>query len=296
MGGLDLGVTVDVLAACDAAIADRVGVERVLVAISQLRCWLDGIEVADVARLEQLAVSCPAMFPEQVTASVTRRSLRDATRVQERAATVTAVPAFAEGLTAGTVSGAHVDVLAAALRELSAGQRERLVARSPRLVAVAGEATVEEFRRTLTREVRSITADDGASRLERQRREVRLRTWTDADTGMVRLDGRFDPATGLSLLHRLADCTGTLFHGPPLPGCPEDPLAKQDFLRAHALLELISGTGSGVGRAGPDKLRCTPSVGVSACSSSSVAPPAVRRVRPRANAAGLPSVHRPDRP
>jgi hypothetical protein len=57
---------------------------------------------------------------------------------------------------------------------------------------------------------------------------------------MVRLSGSFDPEAGLRLTGRLARAVEALFHGAVPDGCPDDAGARQDFLRAHALLALIT--------------------------------------------------------
>src|SRR5690606_31063510 len=124
-------------------------------------------------------------MPEQIVAGATRTDLRHGTRMVERAATTSEVPELGSALVAGQVSGPHVDAVGAALRRLQPGQRERLAARGQQLAGIAARTTADEFRRHLAREVRSIEADDGRSRLERQRAQVRLRSWTDLDSGMV---------------------------------------------------------------------------------------------------------------
>jgi hypothetical protein len=57
-----------------------------------------------------------------------------------------------------------------------------------------------------------------------------------------------DPLTGLMLRNRVHAATETLFHTGTPPLCPSDPVEKQAFLRAHALLSLIDGNGVRLGR------------------------------------------------
>jgi hypothetical protein len=76
-------------------------------------------------------------------------------------------------------------------------------------------------------------------RLERQRRDVRCRSWVDHQSGMVHVSGRFDPVTGASLVNRLDRRVDSLFHRSTPELCPSDPLEKQGFLRGHALLDLL---------------------------------------------------------
>ena len=88
-----------------------------------------------------------------------------------------------------------------------------------------------------------LRADDGMSRLARQRRATRLDTWID-DEGMWCLRGRFDPETGLTLHSRLANTVAALFADKTPDDCPFHPLERQAFLRAHALAALTEGHGT----------------------------------------------------
>ena len=115
------------------------------------------------------------------------------------------------------------------------------------LVDVAAHATIEEFGRGVRAEVNRIIADDGVSRLERQRRATTLSTWVDQE-GMWNLRGKFDPVTGLRLAGRLDNAIETLFAEATPSTCPSDPIEKQRHLRALALDRLLSGEGGSSGR------------------------------------------------
>ena len=122
-----------------------------------------------------------------------------------------------------------------------------LTARAERLVDVAVRSTPDEFQRALAVEVRNIQRDDDIARLERQRRATRLRSWVDGE-GMWCLTGRFDPETGLALHGRLDATIATLFTDSVPDGCPDDPLERHGYLRAHALVALTHGRGGAWGR------------------------------------------------
>jgi hypothetical protein len=183
-----------------------------------------------------------ASFPEQALAEASRTSLGDAGRTLERASTVEVMPALGDALADGTVTGGHVDVVGTALRRLEPGLRPGLIERAEQLVAVAVQASPDEFARALSVEVARLEHDDGMGRLERQKRNTRLRSWVDRD-GMWRLAGRFDPDTGVRLQGRLRTAVDTLFTEQVPEHCPSDPLERQDFLRAHALVALTEGKG-----------------------------------------------------
>ncbi len=233
------------LAAVDVSTADRAGVETVLAAVARVRGWLDGVEVACARRLAVLAEQGGVLEPDQVVGAATRTGPRHGRRVQARVVTVATVPAFGRALAEGAVSGSHVDVLGDAVRSLSPAQRGVLVDRSAELVDLAAQTTPTGFRRHVERLTDAIRADGGVGRLARQQAQVRLRTWVEPDTGMIRLSGRFDPDTGTELVRRLRDQADSLFHATVPAHCPDDPVDKQDFLRAHALLSLVNGGGSG---------------------------------------------------
>jgi hypothetical protein len=88
--------------------------------------------------------------------------------------------------------------------------------------------------------VRRITRADGLSRLERLRRDIRVRVWVD-ERGMWCLRGQFDPETGVALHQRLDAVVGRLFAEQTPDEAPSDPIERQDFLRARALTALMLG-------------------------------------------------------
>ena len=112
-----------------------------------------------------------------------------------------------------------------------------------RLQRVAQRSTVEDFTVRLRAVVRDIEGDDGRSRLERQRRERGVRTWTGKD-GMWNLHGRFDPESALGLIEALRRETERLFHGEHPADAPADPLLRQQWFQAQALANLMQGRGT----------------------------------------------------
>ena len=234
---------VDTVGGLDPACRDRSELSAAAAASARLRAWLDGRDVAIAAQMEQVA-----SYPEKVLADASRTSLRDAERTVQRAATTRVLPQLGEALGDGAVSGGHVDVAGRALGQLEPSQRQRLIDRAERLVDAARRSTPDEFGSLMATEVRRIQADHGMTRLERQQRATRLRTWVDHRDGMWCLAGRFDPATGVRLHGRLQAAMAELFGENVPEGCPSDPGEKQDFVRAHALVALVDGQLKGAGR------------------------------------------------
>ena len=216
-------------------------------AIERLLAWLHAAQ----AELARRLASCAA-FPQADLADATRTSLRDADRVLDRAGVLEQAPVFADALDDAKVTAGHVDALGRTLRSLEPAQREGLLDRAEELAEVAQQATVEEFARRLRTEARRLAADDGLARLERQRRDTRLRTWVDQASGMWCLNGRFDPESGLKLAGRLDNAVASLFADATPDTCPSDTGEKQDHLRAWALVSLTEGTGRSAGSGRPE--------------------------------------------
>ena len=212
--------------------------------LRQLKSWVEGREVAFAQQIAKVS-----SFPEKSLAEAGNTSLRNSGRLLERAETADAVPAFGTSLDAGRMSGEHVDVLTRTLREMQPAVRGKLVDQAEHLVTLAERTTPDEFARRVRDEARRLEADgDGLARLERQRRAIRMNSWTDKSTGMGRWSVTLDPATWATLEIRLDAQIEAMFHDAHPEGCPTDLLERQSFLRAHALLTLLDRKGTRSGR------------------------------------------------
>lgn len=123
----------------------------------------------------------------------------------KRAATAAAHPALGGALSDGKITAEHVDSFGRAERDLTASERERFASHAARLALVGQHGSFEDFEHELKKTVVLVREDDGTERLQRQKRSVRLRTWTDKVDGMFCVFGRFDPVTGLRFDQQLAD-------------------------------------------------------------------------------------------
>ena len=155
------------------------------------------------------------------------------------------MPEFGAALTAGAINVDHVNALARGVAGLDKATKERLSDRDDFLTEVARRTTSAEFGRTLRDEIRRAQKDDGIATLQRQRRNTRLRTWVDRETGMWCLRGEFDPETGAILETRLNNALEALFHDTTPDTCPTDLLEKQHHLRALALFSITAGKKTG---------------------------------------------------
>jgi hypothetical protein len=212
-------------------------------AVAVVLAWCHAQQLALHRALETLS---PA--PEVAFAEASRIDLRSADRIATRAATGATMAGFDGALSDGTVSAAHLDVVTTGLRQLEPSEREALAQQSERLLLVAQHTTPTDFAKTVRTEVRRLQRDGGESRLQQQQRNTRLRTWTDKDSGMWCMFGRFDPETGLRVDEALRTMLEASFAESTPSWCPTDPIEKQDFLRAQAMLKMIEGGGVSMGR------------------------------------------------
>jgi hypothetical protein len=212
--------------------------------LNVLRSWVESRSIAVTGRLNALVAEEPGIFPEQIVADATRVPLAQALQPFKRADAVELLPAFGVALEAGAVNVDHLTVLTRSVAALDAQTRMRLAERNQYLTEVAARANSVEFARTLRDEIRRARHDDGIDRLQQQRRNTRLRTWVDHETGMWCLRGEFDPETGAILDTRLRNAVESLFHDATPDTCPTDLYEKQHHLRALALVTLTAGTGT----------------------------------------------------
>jgi hypothetical protein len=223
--------------------ADAAAVTSCLRSSQRLRSGLDARDSELHLLLEGLS-----SYPEKIIADASKTTVKAAEKKMKRAITAAAHPALRDALSDGKITGEHVDSYGRAERDLRASEREPFASHASRLASVGQHGSFEDFEHELTKTVVRVREGDGTERLHRQKRSVRLRTWTDKVDGMFCLFGRFDPVTGLRIAQQLADAVEGKFAEHVPNDCPGEPGAKQDFLRAHALLSLLDGQGGGVGR------------------------------------------------
>lgn len=227
----------------DASCTDRQLVIEAIAAVTRIAAWCDAQQIAYAQALDTMGA-----VPEDVMATAARSDSRDAQRIVKRAATASKAPAFGDALAAGRVAAGHLDQLGNSLCRLDPVQQDSLLADASRLVAIAAHSTPDEFARALRAEERRLATDDGMARLDQQRRAVRLQRRVDMQSGMNIFTLTVDPVTGLMLHNKIAAATEALFHDKTPDHCPTDPIEKQAFLRAHALLAMIDGKGIRLGK------------------------------------------------
>jgi len=224
-------------------LADLADCRRELAALRAVRGIVDAREMRVLARMDEIAAT-PAgsgSFPDADHAAASKKPTSDADRVRRRAKVADDVPQLGAALGDGDTTGDRLDIVARATLGMSDAERARFALHGERLRDAARDLSDRDFRALVDRLAAQARDDDGVSRLERQKRAVRLKWWKDVE-GMWRLDGRFDPESGLCLDARIRKAVDALFHGSGIPdGAPADPIERQHFLAAHALMALING-------------------------------------------------------
>ncbi len=184
---------VDVLrsvAETDPTTCDSAGLETVSTQVHRLRCWLDSIDAAVVARRRELA------------AAGGRRSSREADVVSERATVCEAMPEVRSALAAGTVSAGHADAIARACNRLDVQERAELATMAPELVTQAASTSVDAFARHVRDLARRISHDEGLRHHEKLRSQRAVRRWMDRE-GMCHTQISLDPEADATVVGRV---------------------------------------------------------------------------------------------
>ena len=237
---MDVGLLRQLISA--APLSNLADCREELAGIRSARGLLDARELEVSSWLEELSTSEPSVFPENELAKAAKSSLNKASRVRTRKKAADDIPQLGNALSKGETTGERLEAVGKATAGMSPAELDRVKARGAELASAARNFSDRDFRELLERIVRAAKDDDGLDKLARQRKATRLRWWTDSD-GMWNLNGKFDPVAGLLLQGRVTNTREQLFHGATPDDCPTDPIERQEFLAAHALLALCEGRG-----------------------------------------------------
>ena len=210
--------------------------------LRRLRSWVEAREAAVVAQVADVV-----SFPEKAVADAGGGSLHAASVALERAALLRQLPALAAALSAGRVTGDHVDVLVRRLARIEPSVRSALLDGRVDWCAAALCRSPERFSAYVGDQTRLVERVGGQDRSTEQRQKVAL-SWRSAADGMHEWRLLLDPLSAAAFDRAVADQVAALFHSAVPAGCPTNSLQRQAFLRAHALLSLMRGEGSRVGR------------------------------------------------
>ncbi len=179
---------------------------------------------------------------QDVYAKAARISLGQSDQVVKRARFLKKVTPVADAFEDGDLSSGHVEAFAATYRQAKPAVQTALADQANQLVEYGRTATSEEFRKRVVAVARDAEeAEDAEERLVRQKRATRLKLWLDPESGMGRLSGWFDPETYRLLHARVMSETEARFHDLAPEHCPDDAIERQQFLRAQALVALVTG-------------------------------------------------------
>ena len=236
---MDVVALVGDLAACDPSRADRHSLEDCVAVSARVRAWLDGFDVEAGRALE-----AKTGYGAKVLADAANVSLASGERVIERGRTLNVLPVIATAVSAGDMSGAHVDAVTRALRQVDEEHRGALAGIVDGLIGEARSLPANEFERRIKVEVRRLQGDPD----KQQKRSVRWRSWVERISGMLRGDFVCDPLNAVKIDKRIQDEVDRLFVERVPEDCPDDPIERQKYLAGLAVISLLSGNGGGVGK------------------------------------------------
>ncbi len=231
------------------ATADALACNGWLGDLKKLQGWIDSFRAQVTARLDVLASDGESFGSEAAHARNSGMSARDAAKERERSRTLGAAEGFADALSQGAVTGAHVDQLAAATATLSSDVRDGVFERSAELLEHATHHDPGRFGRHVRDLARRLERDAGAKRDQQQRANSYLNVTLNNATGMYDLHGSLHPELGAKVKRALARHVAAMVQHGEASGIPEfvDRTVNRGRLTADALGELIS-AGHGIVR------------------------------------------------
>jgi len=234
---------------CERMFVDRVisvDVSAALELLASVRRRLDVVELDLVQRIVG-----SHEVPELVVSEALDVPHRQATKVIERAQLLAldtpATRLVADKFRAGELHRGHIETFAGVVGGLEHELRSDFL-NDTSVIAVAASLTQRRFAERLRLVAEHLRRQRGMDNLERQKRQARLRTWTDRTTGLWHLSGVFDPETAVGFSARLEAMVHQLMNEGVAPTSPSDPIERRDHIRALALAHLVAGhrpTGAG---------------------------------------------------
>ena len=149
------------------------------------------------------------------------------------------LPGMDEATRSGELSAQYADVVAKAVAKLAVDVRAEFYRRHPDLDTIAATRSVHGFRLYVTHLVELLLADLGVQRAERQRHQRRAKIFTEVETGLWGLSGRWDPLTGQTLNTAITAEVNAIYHAHR--GDNTD-LRTREQITADAITNLICNT------------------------------------------------------
>ena len=235
----------ETLSGADVHAADALACNRWLGELKQVQGWVDAFRVQVTARLDTLATEGESFGSEATHSRCSGMSARDAAKEKERSRTLGAADGFADALSEGAVTGAHVDQLAQATANLADEVRAGVFDRSGDLLQHAVANDPGRFGRHVRDLARQLERDAGLSRDAQQRAATYLNI-TVAGDGMYDVHGRLHPELGAKIKRALDHHVAAMINKGEQAGIPEfvNRTVDRGRLAGEALGELVS-TGHG---------------------------------------------------
>lgn len=229
------------LSGVDVHAADALACNRWLGDLKQVQGWVDSFRAEVTARLDALAAQGESFGSEATHSRCSGMTARDAAKEKERARTLGAAEGFADALSEGQVTGAHVDQLAQATANLSDEVRAGVFDRSGDLLQHAVGHDPGRFGRHVRDLARQLERDAGVSRDEQQRAASYVNISVAGD-GMYDLRGRLHPELGAKVKRALDRHVAAAINNAEQAGIAEyvNRTVNRGRLTAEALGELIS--------------------------------------------------------
>ena len=210
---------------------------------SQLRAFADYVDVRINRRSNELAAEGADDAGTHALIDEGRLTGKDAKATDGRDRVCTDLPQFDEALANGACTAGHVDVMANLTKGLSDEERSDVAAIADDLVVDATNSPVGLFERTTKAAIDRIRHDhrpnSDADELDRQRRQSKVKRWTDRDTGMKHTLISLDPLRDAAL-HDIVNAH--------LATLRQDPANKDrpfDELKVDAVLAAVNSAPSG---------------------------------------------------
>jgi hypothetical protein len=197
-----LRAAVEALLVADPDCLDGGELTALVAASSEIRGWLDAVEVRCARRSRELAAAGTAPPPESLLGIVGRRSGKDAAAVTERDRVCEATHDFEGALADGAVSAGHLDALASATRRLDDDLRAEFFSHEDLLLDAATKLSVDSFEREcrdLSRHLVATRPGSDVDELAAQRARSCVKRWVDKVTGMHHTHLELDPVRDATL-------------------------------------------------------------------------------------------------
>jgi hypothetical protein len=235
----------ETLSGVDVFAADAPACNRWLGDLKRVQGWVDAFRAQVTARLDALAADGESFGSEATHSRCSGMTARDAAKERERARTLGAADGFADALSEGTVTGAHVDQLAQATANLADEIRAGVFDRSGDLLEQAAATDPGRFGRHVRDLARRLERDAGVSR-DAQQRATSYLNITVAGDGMYDVHGRLHPELGARVKRALDHHVAAMIKKGEQAGVAEfvDRTVNRGRLAGEALGELVS-TGHG---------------------------------------------------